>query len=275
VVVPQGVYLPGGRATQGLNLDFYPSFTLRSEDEIVSAPVALLTCLLPALEYPFAVLVEGLIQTMTGAVPAPVMPHEVLEYVEEWQELLRQRRELSKEEQLGLFGELLFICNSQDPDIAVEAWKGSEGKHFDFSRNGVDIDIKASLVEYEHYFSISQLQDSPSGSERYIQSLCLLDDPSGGSSLAELVIRARSVITCRIDFERKLHLTGFCDGNDYTDRFAIRSSRLFKAESVPRVRQIDPGVSEIRFKATLRSCPELGEGDMKKVFGQLLRPRSS
>lgn len=263
--------LPRGRETRGLSLVFHELFHVKGGDLDLTAPCAVLVCLDPALVQAFAVLTDGLLALECRGSSSKPWSAVILEYIEEWQDLLARRYHLGKSEELGLWGELYFLSVLPDPEMGVAGWCGPKGLHFDFSANGIDIDVKTSLVEHEHYFSLDQLVESPSRSDRYVYSIWITEDPAGGMSLMDMVNTIRSRVVDRVAFERKLYCTGFSDSDRYEDRYSVLSTKLVRTCHVPRVRCVDPGVAKVRFSACLRNLPGVPWAEEKEILVKLTR----
>lgn len=271
VTFPQHTSLPGGRRTRGLSLTYYQTFRLLQDGKShTDTPAAVLVCLDPPLTYLFAVLCKGLCSLEFNSLPHARHPYEVLDYIEAWQELLRKRRLLTREEQIGLWGELYFIISAPLPERAMQVWYGPLRKRFDFSANNVDVDIKTSLRPHEHYFAAEQLGESPATSDRYIVSFHLEEDPAAGRSLNEQVAQVRNIIGDLNSLERKLCALGYSDEDHYPDRFTLRASAFVRASDVPRVRALDAGVSHVTFRSSLVRCPKLTEHEVASVVASLL-----
>lgn len=250
-------HLPGGRSTRGLSLEFYPDVVVSGARLDCSGPVGLLRCRELGLAYVFAVMCLGLLVEVEKNPGAFSAPQALVEYVEDWQELLSRRRALSFEEQLGLWGELWFIRTAPNPHGALAAWFGPAGKRFDFSANGVDLDVKTSLRGHQHQFSLAQLQPSPSNSERYIYSLCIEDDPSGGLTLSDLVDAIGSLLSNPVELGKQLVGLAYETALESLVRYSVTSTALYSTTVIPRVTHWDSGVSKIRFEASLVDCPQL------------------
>jgi hypothetical protein len=95
----------------------------------------------------FEVLAADLVEVVrTAATPAQAIATAVSR-LEAWQAFLRSgRRGLSREEQIGLLGELTILellAKEIGYELAVEAWLGPMDGIHDFSRSGIGIEVKA------------------------------------------------------------------------------------------------------------------------------------
>ena len=268
---PPSLRLAGNRETNGLSLEFYPSFELRGAVGVSSVQAAVLRCREPALLYSFAVLVQGLVTLAEEASEHTVTPPDVVQYVEDWLDLFSRPRRLSPEEELGLWGELQFILTAPDLDGAINAWYGPEAKRFDFSANGIDLDVKISLRGHVHRFSLEQLLPSPSGSDRYIFSVAAQEDPAGGTTLSEQVASVRAAAADKMRLERKLFGMGYSESYVYDESFSVSDVRVISAGDVPCVHSVDRDVSQVHFDADVSNSAALTTPELATLLIALTR----
>jgi hypothetical protein len=99
-------------------------------------------------------------------------------------------------------------------------------------------------------------------------SLWVGPDPMG-CSLPELVSRLDRTITDSTTFETKLIDAGFsrADAALYRQRVSVREEPLvFPEDAVPRVREVDPGVTGIRFNVALDELRALENSAAQRVL---------
>jgi hypothetical protein len=212
-------------------------------------PAAALECTDPDLLETFLVLVVDLIKRLTSSSEAVTWP-TILAWVEDWQALLARRTTLTTEQQLGLWGELWLITNAINPDQLIAAWRGPEREPVDFFVNGIAVEVKASRNAHVHHVSQSQI-DRPVGMyPAYLLSIWVGVDPARGASLKELAEKLLSRVSDPPALLKHMALAGYVpqDSDQYASRFvALERPSWFRADDVPRVRQIDQGISSIRY----------------------------
>lgn len=155
---------------------------------------------------------------------------------------------LSKEQQLGLFGELWFLCRWLSPAVgaprALRMWRGPTGARSDFEVRGVGIEAKTTgRLDAAHVIhGLEQLLEPPGGS-LFLFSLCVRDEASGTESLPRMVDEARRLLAedfaALSQFESAVAVVG------YDDRLAaeyakfvlrIREEGLYRvADGFPRL----------------------------------------
>lgn len=143
---------------------------------------------------------SGLCADLVGELPATgaADPTTVLAVIERWRRFWTSSRDgLSRDEQLGLFGELWFLLEWL-PAItteAVTAWQGPlQGRH-DWVTSGTSVEVKTTgtatgpVVHRVH--RLDQL-DEPGTGTLYLLSIRAVGDPNAADSLDSLIDRART-----------------------------------------------------------------------------------
>jgi Putative PD-(D/E)XK family member, (DUF4420) len=165
----------------------------------------------------------------------------------------------------GLFGELLFLRQSQNPFRALAAWRTQDTSRFDFNAGSIRIDVKTAAGRQRiHTFSYDQC-NPPSGTIAIAASL-FVELAAGGISLQEIIREIEGLIATNADLVLKLHETvAETLGRSLHEALSVRFDRRLSASSlqfydlrsIPAVRsQPPPGVSEIHFRSDLSSAPQ-------------------
>jgi hypothetical protein len=155
---------------------------------------------------------------------------------------------LSKEQQIGLFGELWFLKNWLGLSIgypsAVRAWRGPLGSRHDFEASLVGIEIKtcSSLEMVHHIHGIEQLVE-PVGGTLFLMSLGVRDEASATDSLPQLIKSIRDLLDNEFDalshFDSCIYSGGYSDEleAEYSKmKLRVRSEDLYRvAPGFPRV----------------------------------------
>lgn len=177
---------------------------------------------------------------------------------------------LSKQEQLGLFGELWFLNRWLVPALGVSAavtmWRGPAGARNDFEAPSLAIEVKTTgRLDGAHVIhGLDQLLEPPGG-QLMLFSLLVRDEASGTESLPAQVAEARGLIAddyaLQSEFDALIYAAG------YDDRLAaeyaklvlrIRDAGLYKVtDGFPRlistslVGGVPPGVGTIEYELRL------------------------
>ena len=248
-----------GRRGGGFSLSPSPRVAFEHAGRRWEQAAAILECTESNLADAFFVLVVDIARRLAAA--GEISWPTILAWVEEWQTLLARRAALTAEQQLGLWGELWVISNAANPDPLVTAWRGPEGEAVDFFFDGVALEVKVSRRAHVHHVSQRQI-DLPVGVHKaYLLSVWVGIEPVRGISLAELVDAALARVSDAPSLLKHIALLGYSplDRDQYATRFTPLETPLwFNAEDVPRVRTIDPGISQVRYVVALDIDKSLG-----------------
>lgn len=186
---------------------------------------------------------------------------DVVQVVDEWHSLLSHRRDLSQDDEVGLWGEIWFLSQAPDADRLASGWTTPEGGPSDFVIGGACAEVKTSRSRLRHFISQAQA-DRPMGDlKAYLLSLWVGLDPELGTTLPALVdlLLGRLHDPARV-LKGLLH-RGYSpvDRHNYQTPFVLlEAPTWFFVEAVPRVRLADPGVSRLRYMVTLDQNAALG-----------------
>jgi hypothetical protein len=181
-----------------------------------------------------------------------------------WQRFFVQGRDvhLSEDAQAGLFGELLLlrdlIIPATSPGVAVDAWKGPEGRPQDYVVAGGALEVKCTRAKTGGRIPIAnelQLDERPFAFLILVHISASLAG-AGHPSLPDIVADIRSLLTgpAISDFDDKLINAGYLNahGIHYQEfRFLIRDVNFYEVrDAFPRIRPGDfsGGVVDIAYK---------------------------
>lgn len=216
-------------------------------------PAATLECTEAHLVDVFLVLVVDIGRRL-ASLDSDVTWDRVVAWVEEWQMLLARRALLTIEQQLGLWGELWIIANAVNVDALVAGWRGPDREMIDFFLDGVALEVKVSRRAHVHHVSQRQVERPVGVHQAYLLSIWVGIDPARGISVAELVDATLTRVSDGPAFLRQIALLGYAplDRDQYVTRFVpLEPPGWFRAEDVPRVRDIDPRISQLRYVVSL------------------------
>ncbi len=155
---------------------------------------------------------------------------------------------LSVEQQVGLFGELYFLCrwlsNALGPSKALDTWRGPAGARNDFELPSLAIEAKTTKrVDAVHVIhGLDQLLE-PAGGVMLLFALCVRDEASATESLPRLVSDMRGLLADDADalnlFETMLYSAGYDDRleAEYAKlMLRVRSEGLYRvSDGFPRL----------------------------------------
>jgi len=258
-----------GRSGGGFTLSAAPQVAFAHSGREWNQASAILECTDDQLADSFLVLVLVLARRMDSASGEVTWPL-ILMWVEEWQYLLGRKHLLSPEHQLGLWGELWVMSRASKADSLFGAWLGPDQEPVDFFFGAIGLEVKATRRAHVHHVSQTQVTRPRGDFKTYLLSMWVGVDPNQGVSLAEIVDLLLNKVSDPSAFLRRLAAVGYTphDRAEYSTRFLVlEEPKWFDAEDVPRVREIDQGVSSIRYVVTLDvdNCLEQGES---RALGQ-------
>lgn len=262
-----------GRATGSVLLTFKSRVTFDIDGEVWSAPSVVLECLEEGLLHTFVALGLDLSGKLEQGETLP-RPEEVAHALAAWERLLRSRPILSEERQLGLWGELEFIRSSPSADAAIRSWNPDPHGVIDFIAGGIGIELKTSATRLRHVISHRQRQSVGGDLRVVFGSLWVVPD-AAGATLSELVQSIDSISTETVAFEQKLLATGFSrrDADAYSRRFSVASPLLiFEGQSVPRIREFDPGITSIHYTIELDPSEALAPDEAATLVARVCGP---
>jgi hypothetical protein len=133
-------------------------------------------------------------------------------------------------------------------------WRGPEAEFVDFVGGGIGIECKASFRRLQHFVSQEQVTRPLGDLKVFFQSLWVDQDAIGGRSIGDLIEEIDGQIGDRRDFEEKLLRAGYSRADSHRYKLNLRileAPMLFPIDAIPRVLWADPGVSHIRYLASL------------------------
>jgi hypothetical protein len=201
-----------------------------------------------------------------------------------WQSLLKRgSSRLSKQEQLGLWGELIFLHDVAIPaynaEYAVSTWYGPDREPKDFVFGDIGIEIKTRLVSGRDLIRISsENQLALSGLKKlflYVIDVGTDDGDSGESltlcslvNIISKILSAKSFGALEI-FRAKLEAIGYREEDEYTEHIWLKQQqRLYKiGPEFPRIEanNLPSSIQEVTYSLKLSACEEFLVPDSKEL----------
>ncbi|TWH58388.1 putative PD-(D/E)XK family protein DUF4420 [Desulfitobacterium sp. LBE] len=195
--------------------------------------------------------------------------------LERWRRFfsLRDSIKLTREEQLGLFGELWLLRSMLLNGLgqqAIACWKGPYHEVFDYSLSNMSIEVKttASKMPYKVYISNEmQLDDRLAGGKLALCFIALQPNDFSGETLEDIVKGIEDYIqgeeaACSL-FKDKIFGCGLGSpyiGN-YTARYIVKEHAFFNiAEGFPRILSgnLPNGLGDISYSLEISACASYG-----------------
>jgi hypothetical protein len=275
----------------GLDSSGYPCILLRGSTGPMRSPIRL-----AALEARFAVPCQIIAtdgkerqETLTVVICTSADPHtqsyflhicetiirivgvnpslaQIVDAVQRLVDLFRRLSQPASRSVIGLFGELYVISRSNDPRVAVRAWRSADDDRFDFAIDDVRLEVKASGQRIRaHNFSAEQCLP-PSGTIGVLISL-FIETTGGGLSLTELV----QTVARRLAGDEALILkvqetVAETLGETllaalsirFDERLAQTSLQIYDVMAIPAIRAGVPAeVTQVHFRSDLSRTPTI------------------
>lgn len=232
----------------------------------------------------FAVIAEDILASLTGIEEAEAYVRSISQKINDWAVFFKRRKTnvLSRSEEIGLFGELLFIRNQfeagvQDADVW---WNGPRKTAQDFQTKKLAVEIKtttANEIAEVHISGVGQLSldDEYAGGNLYLIVYRLVVDDLHGLSLPELIrqIVERIPEKRRPLFCAKLECIGFFEeqSDKYKGKYSSAECRVYHVkDGFPRItRDVVPAaILKAEYILNLNAC-EAYRADFNSVIDSL------
>lgn len=266
-----------GRRAGGFVLAPNAQVAFEFEGKKWKSPAAVWESTDPELLETFLVLLEDAAQRLGSTTTWPL----IVSFVDEWQNLLARRAPLSIEQQLGLWGELLVLSSSKNPDQMLAAWIGPDAGAVDFFVDGVGLEVKTSRKRHSHHVSLSQVAQPVGAKEAFTVSFWVNADPVAGRSLMELIDEIDDRVADQALFLKQLSKLGFAmaDRESYrATRFVELERAMFiKSSDIASVENSNPAITQIRYVVALDETAALEGAERSRVcrhFGLTLQSDS-
>lgn len=243
----------------GLRLQLFEDAEVRIGSGRQDAALGVLTCLDVTVLHNFCILVADMCELLRSETGEFRTQQQFREYVARWADVFSLGLRLSRDAELGLWGELEVLSSLPDPELALASWHGPEAARFDFGGNGTYLEVKTSTLGHHHHFALEQASPPTERSKLFIASVAVIDDPASGRSLDEQVALLRTRLSTTLPLDRKLALLHYRSGV-YGAKYSLKDVRYFSGEDIPRPRMVDDGVTDVRFVADLsktRTAPAM------------------
>jgi hypothetical protein len=256
-----------GRCPGALRLEYSAAVSIEVEGGRFSSNCGFITLTDRALERSYWAMVKSIARSLAGC--AHVSAREVGAAFAAWELLFQSRRRLSLDEEMGLWGELFFVLSCSDLDRAIACWRGPSAEDFDFLASDVALEVKTSKRFGRHVVSHAQAASVTESGRAYLVSVWVGENELRGVSLPSLVDSIASMTSDFVTFEERLLGAKYshADRHLYDRKFASMDDfLLFDLVSVPKVRQIDPGVISLSYSVQLDASGALSLDDKAAVL---------
>jgi len=166
---------------------------------------------------------------------------------------------LSKETEVGLFGELSLIAAGVEKSKMVMGWHSNSNSTFDFSLGGNRLEVKTSIRPTRiHWLRSTQSLDEPEENLFYV-SVYAPEDATG-LNLLDLINRIKLTLdnTAQRLFDEKL---SFYDMSESKTKFdfaqTVKSFKFFESRNIPRPRFDSNQILEVQWKCNFNELEQI------------------
>lgn len=232
-----------------------------------------LACIDPEQNPTFSAVAQDMLMTLASS--HTLRLDAIISALARWRAFWSTRLDgMSKEDALGLFGELWFMRRWLRPVDAkiVECWQATESARHDFQSPAISVEVKTSASrshgEPLHPISSLDQMDDPEQGQFFLFSLHLSEDALAENSLHSLVEGLGNEL--RNDFQALASLNDKLAARSYNPsdqttparRFRILSERLYRiGEGFPRIIRrtfqpsgLPPGVTDVEYTLDMAAC---------------------
>jgi len=212
-----------------------------------------LVCVDQAQNPTFSAVSQDILRTL--AKPHGALRNDIASALARWRAFWSTRAdEMSREDALGLFGELWFMRRWLSPLNAevVDRWQATEAALHDFQWAEVSIEVKATSSRTAggptHFISGLDQLDDPERGQLFLFSLQVMEDALAVNSLHSLV--GGLVTELQHDFEALTRLNDKLVGRGYSPADRVAPARKFRvlAERLYRVGGGFPRITRATFR---------------------------
>lgn len=210
--------------------------------------------------------------------PKKTPRHALVQALDDWQTLFQwSPTPLSREEQIGLYGELLVLerLAEMDPVGALLSWTGPGKSLRDFSSEKAFMEVKCTTSQDAKRISISSLdQLDPAAGDPLFLVLVSLAPDSTGDSTQVVIDRLIAAGVPRHALERKVAQYGYSFSTTEDPKFSVKSLTFWEVqEASPGLRRSDipperiNGVEKVKYTLAVESLGDsMAADDIQNVL---------
>ncbi|NDQ55750.1 MAG: PD-(D/E)XK motif protein [Acidipila sp.] len=268
------VVLPAG--TEPLKMTITRGLEVKTEELRVGESSARtyiqLVCLHPAHYSTFSALGANIVAAVSAD---PLNPKAaVARCLDRWRSFWAvDQSGLTREQALGLFGELWFLLRWMGPLSAaiIARWQGPLGARHDFQWSAGSVEVKAtssgSGKAPVHLIANLEQLDSPETGQLYMFSLHVTDDALAANSMPVLAEQINTLLSHDVEakslFSERLAKAGYnpVDASRYIRPLRVLAEELYRVdESFPKLTQrsfvpgLPPGVGDVAYSLSMAAC---------------------
>lgn len=267
MIIRLTLVVPSSIGTEGLERETRGFRVLRQHESAERATYVSLELSTPAFRELFEVMAEDVAERILAARDEAGAVTAMRERLNRWERFMSTAgpQGLSREDQIGLFGELTFLRTLLEAGVAAEDavgwWYGPAGENQDFQNRNRVVEVKTTTGNSPTAVNISnELQlDESDCDQLFLVHLWLKDIKGSGKSLPMLVDEISESVTgiAAAAFENALLEAGYHPSHRAlyeATGYAERERRYYSVDGdFPRIRRVDlrMGVTRVEYRIDL------------------------
>ena len=201
----------------------------------------------PSETWRFATIACDLAWNLGADQEAFASANSIDEFITEWADLFACNQ-MRREDSIGLWGELWTLSRFALCDRGVACWTGPLRTPFDFTGNGLRLEVKTSIGTSVARFGAEQLSSPKDAFTLFVRTS---EDPIDGLNLDDLVEFISKSLTSNTRFYGLLGRVGYFPGANADLRLDVEEALLLRNEQIPIPMSSDPRVRSIRFSVSI------------------------
>jgi hypothetical protein len=235
--------------------------TVDGQNYFINGPISIITCTDQEVSTPFFIMISAALSSENLIRNMVKNPNIMWDFLQEFYQCFSKSRQtnLSRNEAIGLWGELSKILDGELTSSIIESWKGPEKYIHDFICDDIAIDVKTTTGKSRiHKIKHDQIYYG-SSTKLFIQSFVIRKNHTGGKSVDELVEKISNTLNPKscLDFINKMGLIGYNHKGEHIEcgiKYSERlENKLFSAEKIPHIerKHIPDGILSMEYSITL------------------------
>lgn len=202
----------------------------------------------------------GIAETLINSLSSNPTETEIFERFKNFIEIFRSLTEMPTKEIQGLWGELLLIEQSKNPELLINYWHILPEEKFDFNADNEKIEVKSSCtLERVHTFSAEQL--NPTNNSQVIIASIFTKQISNGLNVFELAEKINNRVSENELKKKVFNIISKTLGNTFEQTARIRydynlgrnSLKFYRHQDIAKIERVNipEKVSTVKFKSDL------------------------
>ena len=179
------------------------------------------------------------------------------------EEIFEAQKQITKNDQIGIFGEMSIIKSVKNYKNALKYWRLKSPEKFDFYGNSTALEVKTTMSnERIHNFRFNQVNHK--SIKIFIASI-LTKESLTGMTIKDLGIEIlKNIDDVKLKHKLLVNIEKFNNSDDLIQfdlDYTLKNILFFDSESIPKITENPIGVSKISFQSDLSSAQYVDDLD--------------